>query len=364
MSAHDLTSQAPITSLSEMPDLRKTGIHPDFWYPLARSRDIKPGKATAVTFAGEPIVIVRSSSGKMFALEDRCAHRQVPLHEGVVKDECIQCCYHGWVYDHTGKCVSIPYVGKSETMPRGVRCYPCREAYNLVFVFPGDAEKAETVAFPDISSHGDGHYKTRYLDGEVACHYSFLHENLMDMNHQCLHRRLMSRIQTTFLDLREGDDWVEVDYTFSRVGKQPVGEKFILGKRGAPTEDRPHDLMTVRTQYPYQTLTFRTAGSEHPVLELWICYVPVDDKQRINHTYGLINIRKPSIPGLMHLLWPFIVWFTEGIFDEDRWVVELEQCAFDNQGVDWNQEIFPVILKVRDLLCRKGIANPYYAEPG
>ncbi|MDP1557684.1 MAG: hypothetical protein Q8K59_12375 [Nitrosomonas sp.] len=67
--------------------------------------------------------------------------------------------------------------------------------------------------------------KTRYLDSEVKCHYSFLQENLMDMNHQFLHRGIMSRINTTFLGLREGDDWVEVDYTFKRVGKQPIGRK-------------------------------------------------------------------------------------------------------------------------------------------
>ena len=28
----------------ESMDLRKTGIHPDHWYPLARSKELKPGK--------------------------------------------------------------------------------------------------------------------------------------------------------------------------------------------------------------------------------------------------------------------------------------------------------------------------------
>jgi len=69
----------------------------------------------------------------------------------------------------------------------------------------------------------------------------------------------------------------------------------------------------------------------------------------------LINIRRPSLPGLLDLLWPVIIYFTNGIFAEDRWVVEMEQRAFDAQGADWNQEIFPVILRVRDLLIRKGV---------
>lgn len=169
----------------------------------------------------------------------------------------------------------------------------------------------------------------------------------------------MSKINTTFLGLRQDDDSVEVDYTFSRVGKQPIGEKVILGIRGEATADKPMDLMTVRTQYPYQILKFWTAGSEHPALDLWITYVPVDKKQRINHTFGLINIRKPGIPGLLDLAWPFIIYFTNGIFGEDRWVVEMEQNAFDEQGEDRNQEIFPVVQSVRDLLIRKGIPISY-----
>ena len=39
-----------------------------------------------------------------------------------------------------------------------------------------------------------------------------------------------------------------------------------------------------------------------------------------------------------------------------RRIMELEQKAHDNQGADWNQEIFPVIRGVRDLLVRKGVA--------
>jgi phenylpropionate dioxygenase-like ring-hydroxylating dioxygenase large terminal subunit len=349
---------SPVTDTPEA-DIRKTGAHPDHWYPLARSTDVKPGSLLGGYFAGDPVVLVRTTSGKIFALEDRCAHRQVPLHAGVVDGENIQCCYHGWTFDCQGNCVNIPYVGKSDRIPRGVKSYPCKEAYGLIFIYPGNPDKLEQAEFPDMPTWADQKYKTRYLDSQVNCHYSFLHENLMDMNHQFLHRKLMSRIKTTYLGIREGDNWIEVDYTFSRTGKQPIGEKFILGARPDATDERPKDLMTVRTGYPHQTLKFWTAGSEEPALDLWITYVPVDKEQRTNHTFGLMNIRKPGIPGLIHALWPFIIWFTEGIFTEDRWVVEMEQDAFDKQGKDCNQEIFPVILALRDVLIRNGLPIQY-----
>ena len=338
-------------------DLRKTGIHPDYWYPLARSKDLKKGKMLGVSFAGDPIVLVRTESGQIYALEDRCAHRQVPLHCGVVHGEHLQCGYHCWTYDRTGNCIGVPYLDKNQPRPAGVRSYPCREAYGLVFVFPGAVSRVEEVEFPNVSLEGDPQYKTRYLDRQVSCHYSFMHENLMDMNHQFLHRRLMGGIRTVFLELRERTHAVEVDYTFSRIkGAQPLGEKLILGSTKQSADGPKHDLMTICTEYPYQTLKFWTAGSTDPALNLWNVYVPLDRAQRMNHTFGLMMVRKPSIPGLIHLLWPFIVWFTDGIFGQDRWIVEEEQKAFDRQGADWNQEVFPVIQSLRSLLGREGIA--------
>ncbi|MGR8950374.1 MAG: aromatic ring-hydroxylating dioxygenase subunit alpha, partial [Gammaproteobacteria bacterium] len=131
-------------------------------------------------------------------------------------------------------------------------------------------------------------------------------------------------------------------------------EKFMLGKR-PDADPSERDLMTIRTEYPYQSLKFWTAGSKEPALDLWNVYIPLDKAQRTNHTYGLMMIRRPSMPGVINLLWPFIIWFTNGIFAEDRWICELEQAAFDSQGKDCNHEIFPAIQQLREVLVDNGI---------
>ena len=343
-------------------DIRKTGIDPNFWYPVARSGQVKCGRVFTASFAGEPIVLSRTRAGEPFALEDRCAHRQVPLSAGVVEDDCIRCGYHGWKFNSTGRCVSVPYMEKCSLRPRNVRGYPCREAYGFVFVYPGDMEKFPTAVFPSIPSATDPRYKTRHLDRRVACHFTFMHENLMDMNHQFLHRRFMGGIKTTLLDSRQGEKWIEADYTFSRTsGRQSLGEKFMLGKRECANNgaNGARDLMTVRTEYPYQTLKFQTAGSQHPALDLWMVYVPLDKAQRTNHTCGLMMIRRPAaFPALLELLWPFIIWFTNGIFGEDRQMCEMEQAAFDRQGADRNHEIFPIIRGLRKVLTENGVPLP------
>ena len=347
------TVHPPIaTAAADGVDLRRIGAHPDHWWPVAWSKDLKRGKTLAVKFAGQPIVLVRTDSGAIFALEDRCAHRQVPLHAGVVAGEQIKCCYHGWAYDCTGRCVSVPYIG-IDRHPNGVRSYPVKELEGLVFVFPGDASLAEARPLPNLSKLSDPNYKTRRFGREVACHYSFMHENLMDMNHQFLHRKLMGSIRAKCLGHETKGSTYEVRYTFSRVaGSQPMAEAAMFGsKKGGAKDDE--DVMTIRTVYPHQTL-FICFGDDDPVMELFIAYVPQDAEQRTIRTFGTISVQKPKLSFLLTLGWPVLIWFTEGIFREDRWIVEREQEAWNAHGADTNQEIFPAIRGLRKFLAEHG----------
>jgi len=335
-------------------DLRRTDSHPDFWYPIAWSEQVKPGKMLACQYAGEPVAVIRGQDGKLFALENRCAHRQVPLTHGVVKDCTVKCGYHGWAYNAEGKCIDVPYLGK-ERLPNGVRAYPCREVDNLIFIFPGDPALAEERLPPALGAKADKAYKTRRLNREVAAHYTFMHENLFDMNHQFLHRKQMGMMKARCLGRRHGDDWAEVDYTFSRTeGAATLGESAILGvvrKRG---EGNNKDLMTIRTEYPYQHLRVWVGGGE-PVLNVWLGYLPLDKAQRSTRVFGYLSVKRPGIPGVLDLAWPFITIFTERIFHEDKVIVEMEQAAHDAQGADWNNEVFPPIRDLREVLARCGI---------
>jgi len=341
-------------------DLRRVGAHPDYWYPLAWSGELKTGKTLARRFAGLPIVLYRGKSGQVFALEDRCAHRQVPLHLGVVSGDELKCHYHGWTYNRSGKCVNVPYLG-TDRLPTGVKSYPAREVDGLIFVFPGDAALAESRLPKALGSSQRKDYKTRQLNREVACHYTFMHENLFDMNHQFMHRKQMGSIMARCLGRQHGDDWAQVEYSFSRsAGKQSVGEHLIVDlmrKRNVPKKDFS-DHMRIRTDYPTQSLKVWVGRdiqpSDDPVLDVWLAYTPLDAEQRTNRTYGYLSVKKPRVPGIIQAVWPFVTWFTENIFREDKEIVEYEQRAYDAQGADWNNEVFPPIRDLRSVLMRCG----------
>lgn len=347
-------------------DLRRIGINPNFWYPLARSTEVKPGKMLGVTFAGEPIVLARSSRAELFALEDRCPHRQVPLHWGVVEGDSIKCGYHAWRFERNGRC-SIPYLAEGDSGPlTGVRSYPVREAYGLAFVFPGDRALAQRVALPELPLFGSPDHIALYYTPRVRCHYMFMHENLIDMNHAFLHRRTMGWVRAALLDYQHGDTWVEVRYLFGRDpgARHLKGADFMIrggkdarNRAGDDTSpaDPDHELMTIRTEYPYQRLSVRAGGSDLPAFELWAAYVPVDREQVYNQSFGILLIRKPRIPGLIYLLLPFIRYFTDRVLGEDQMAVEGEQRAWDEQGEDRNYEVFPPSLGLREVLARNGV---------
>jgi len=98
-------------------DLRRIAINPDFWYPVAESGSVHRKRTLAAMFAGERIVLYRGESGAIYALEDRCAHRQVPLSLGVVEDDALRCCYHAWAYRGDGRISQIPYLPKGAARP-------------------------------------------------------------------------------------------------------------------------------------------------------------------------------------------------------------------------------------------------------
>lgn len=71
--------------------------------------DLKPGKAIRVKVGDHAIAIVRTPSGEVKALDDKCSHGEISLSEGFVEEGTIECWAHGAKFDlNTGKPLSLP----------------------------------------------------------------------------------------------------------------------------------------------------------------------------------------------------------------------------------------------------------------
>ena len=182
-------------------DLHRIAVHPDYWFPLAWSSEIKRRKTLALGFADKPVVLFRSESGRIVTREGRCARRQVPLSLGVVQGETLKCGYHGWDYNCAGQFIDVPYLGR-DLLPNGVRSYPARQMDELGFIFPGDRALAQRRLPASLGSKADRRYKTRRLNRKAACHDTIMPEHYFDMNHQFLPRSVMGSIKATCLSRR------------------------------------------------------------------------------------------------------------------------------------------------------------------
>lgn len=115
-----------------------------FWYAGCLSSDLRPGNLKGIVLLGLPIVLCKTSRGEVAALHDICPHRGMPLSFGRMEGDCVECAYHGWRFDTTGRCQEIPsLVEDSPIQPEkiGITAYPCRERDGNVWVFIPDPQQ-------------------------------------------------------------------------------------------------------------------------------------------------------------------------------------------------------------------------------
>jgi phenylpropionate dioxygenase-like ring-hydroxylating dioxygenase large terminal subunit len=151
------------------------------WYSAIWSRELKD-KPVGKTFLNEKVVLFRNDRGQVGALEDCCCHRAAPLSRGEVSGATLACGYHGLKFDVTGRCVEVP--GQSE-VPSGakVRSYPVHEKNNVVWIWMGDAAKADTAKIPDMPWLSDPKWATTPGNLHVKTNYQFIIDNLLDLTH-------------------------------------------------------------------------------------------------------------------------------------------------------------------------------------
>ena len=71
--------------------------------------DLKPGKALRIKLGENAIALIRTPSGQVRALDDKCSHGEISLSEGFVDEETIECWAHGAKFSlETGKPLSLP----------------------------------------------------------------------------------------------------------------------------------------------------------------------------------------------------------------------------------------------------------------
>lgn len=87
------------------------------WIEVCRLEQIPPLGARLLPHPNGNISLFRTSDNRVFALADRCPHKNGPLSQGIVHGRSVTCPLHEWVIDlETGKAAE-PDIGCTASYP-------------------------------------------------------------------------------------------------------------------------------------------------------------------------------------------------------------------------------------------------------
>lgn len=133
----------------------------------------------------EPIVFYRTEGGEPVALAGLCPHRLYPLREGRLIGDSVECGYHGFTFDCSGRCTTIP---AQPQVPSkfATRRYPVADRWEWTWIWMGDPALADESKIPPTEQIGLDAPGWRADAGELnllGARYSLLIDNLMDLSH-------------------------------------------------------------------------------------------------------------------------------------------------------------------------------------
>ncbi len=152
------------------------------WYLILESRELKRKKPLKVKRLNKTLAMWRDAEGTACCIEDRCCHRGASLSCGRVTGGEIQCPFHGFTFDRSGKVTSIPAIGKNQLPPEHmkVNAYKTFEAHGFIWIWYGEQEKiqGEPFFFKELGNYHHASFKDSW-----SVHYTRVIENNLDVFH-------------------------------------------------------------------------------------------------------------------------------------------------------------------------------------
>ena len=166
-----------------------------FWYRALPSDRLGSSTLHKAMLLETPLVIGRDAEGRVFALQDTCPHRGMPLHCGQFDGRQVECGYHGWRFDvQTGQCKLIPSLTSDQNLKVDrifAGNFACEEHDSFIWVFipdPGPAGTGFTRReepprpAPQVGKFSDK-YNSAYLTADLPCSVDHGIIGLMDPAH-------------------------------------------------------------------------------------------------------------------------------------------------------------------------------------
>jgi phenylpropionate dioxygenase-like ring-hydroxylating dioxygenase large terminal subunit len=301
-----------------------------YWYPVAFSRDVGR-RPIPITLLGQKLALIRDGE-RVFALQDRCPHRGIPLSAGhQVAPGTLSCPYHGWTYNLSSGVLVAALSDSPDSAICGkvtVKTYPVEEHIGLVWVYFGGGPPPPVE--DDIPAELLRPHATLLgVAGVRRGNWRYAMENAVDEAHaRYLHRTAI------WATLREMPAWTRFDIGLAEEGP------------GAPWVVRSATRVVYQDSYPevgrwpphawWQRhrakvrvsarlpCTLRIEGESWA--SVYHFCVPVDEQHYLRISTLVRWVNGPSALAFRLWYWLWARWARMGQFiAQDQWMIELMQ---------------------------------------
>lgn len=155
-------------------------IETQHWHPVAAAEAVGD-TPFAARLLGQDLVLWRDAAGAVHAWPDRCPHRGARLSLGRIEDGHLECPYHGWQFEATGRCIHVPALpGFVPPATHCIKSHAARVAHGLVWVQLAPAETAP----PMFAAEDDARLrKLNCGPYDVEASAPRIVENFLDLSH-------------------------------------------------------------------------------------------------------------------------------------------------------------------------------------
>ncbi len=161
-----------------------------FWVPVCMTEQVSE-RPTLLKVLGEELVAFRDLGGRYGLVHKHCSHRRASLEYGVVAENGIRCCYHGWLFDVDGTILETPGEPANSPIASKLRhgAYPVHEFNGLLFAYLGPPESKPEFPVLDTMAQPGNDMVPYAID--YPCNWLQVAENPMDPFHSVfLHTRV------------------------------------------------------------------------------------------------------------------------------------------------------------------------------
>ena len=173
-----------------------------YWQPVCLSSELtkeEPKKRARIM--GEELMVFRlpaeqgRSKIQYGCVGEHCPHRGASLYYGFVEEDGIRCAYHGWKYDHNGRCLEQPFEKNPEFKTKiSHKSYPVEKLAGVLFIYMGPPENKPLLPRWDVLVRTDG-TRTVEVHPVLNCNWLQAMENSVDTIHTYyLHGHTMNQL--------------------------------------------------------------------------------------------------------------------------------------------------------------------------